>query len=108
MYKVFETSTFKKKLKHLSKDFIHWVDKIETKLQNDPYVGDPIRGRKWLREKKHKKFRVYYLIYEKYKPVLMVDISGKKDQSRVINAIWSLRKDYKIRPFTLLWLLFHA
>ena len=93
-YRIFHSFTFDEKLKNFPKDFIEWVDKIETQLMTNPYVGDPIRV-KWFREKKKDKYRIYYLIYENLNAVYIVDISEKKDQQQVINAIFLLLKIFK-------------
>lgn len=70
------------------------LDNIEDQLVENPYVGDPIKVH-WFREKKHSKFRVYYLIYEETKAVYIVNISEKKDQQRIINTIWMLLEYYQ-------------
>jgi len=63
-----------------------WLDKIEDQLVEHPYSGDPIDV-EWLREKKYKKFRVYFIVNDDLTTVFMVGISEKKDQQRVINTI---------------------
>ena len=93
-YKIFHSKTFDKKLSDQEKEFQQWLDKIENQLVENPYAGDPI-GVAWFREKKHDKFRVYYLIYEHVKSVYMVGISEKKDQQKVINTIKLLLKFYQ-------------
>lgn len=50
---------------------------------------------RWFMEKKHGKFRVYYLIYDEIKVVSMIAISAKKDQQRIINTIWLLLDNYQ-------------
>ena len=67
-------------------DFQKIVDKIEDKLIENPFVGDPL-GVKWFREKRIDKYRIYYIIYEDLNSVFMVAISEKKDQQKVINTI---------------------
>lgn len=51
-YAIFHSQTFDGKLRAFPKEFQEWVDKMETQLTENPYVGDPIRVR-WFREKKH-------------------------------------------------------
>ena len=81
-------------------DLKAWLNKIEIQLINNPYTGDPIRV-PWFREKKHGKYRVYYLIYNDVQAVYLVGISNKKDQQKVINTIWLLLEHFKeeIRNF---------
>lgn len=85
-YNVYQAKSFIDKLKDMPKDFKEWVEKIQDKLVSNPYVGKPL-GVDWLREKKYGKYRIYYLIYEDFVAVFMVDISEKKDQQKVINTI---------------------
>lgn len=79
------------------KEYVHLkgiVDKIEKKLVQNPFSGTPL-GYPWFREKKNKKFRIYYLIYEEQKVVFMITISGKKDQQKTINTVLLLLDKYR-------------
>ena len=49
-------------------------------------MGDPLRYR-FLREKRMKEKRIYYLVYDDLMAVLVVAISGKKMQQETINCI---------------------
>ena len=94
-YEVYHSETFDKQLKKYPKGFHDWLDKIEDQLEEKPsYVGDQLRV-PWFREKKHDKFRVYYLIYEDLKAVYLVAISDKKDQQRIINTIFLLLDNFE-------------
>lgn len=93
-YKIFHSGRFDKELDKFPKDFKDWVDKIEDQLIENPYVGDPLDV-KWFREKKHRKYRIYYLIYDDLESVYMVGISEKKDQQKVINTIRLLLEFFK-------------
>ena len=93
-YKIFHSKTFDEKLRYFDRGFHDWLGRIENQLTEYPYVGDPL-GTNWFREKKHDKFRVYYLIYENAKAVYMVAISEKKDQQKVINTIRLLFDFYR-------------
>ncbi|MBI4153098.1 hypothetical protein HY497_01125 [Candidatus Woesearchaeota archaeon] len=86
VFKVFHSKSFDDKLEKCHKEFKDRVEKIEDQLMNNPYAGDPL-GVRWFREKKHGKFRIYFLIYEDLTSVFMVNISEKKDQQRVINTV---------------------
>ncbi len=94
LYKVFHSNTFDEELEKHPLEFKRWLEKIEDQLVENPYVGDQIRV-PWCREKKHDKFRVYYLIYDDLKSVLMVAISSKKDQQKAINTIFLMLDIYK-------------
>lgn len=85
-YKIFHSSRFDTELSKFDSFFQSQVDKIEDKLLENPYSGDPINVR-WFREKKIGKYRIYYLIYEDLESIFMVAISEKKDQQKVIDTI---------------------
>jgi len=85
-YSVYHSARFDKELKKFGKDFLEWLDGVENHLTENPYTGDPL-GVKWFREKKYKKYRVYFIIYDDLASVFMVGISAKKDQQKVINTI---------------------
>ena len=85
-YKVYRSQSFKRELSKFDKNFQNRVDKIEDELFENPYSGKPL-GVRWFREKRYESNRIYYLIYEKLSSVIMVAISGKKDQQKVINTI---------------------
>ena len=95
MYSIFHTRKFDREL---DKDFSHAereeVGNIERKqLKENPYVGDPL-GFQFFRKKKIGGKRVYYLIYEDLKAVLMIAVSDKKTQQATINEIRSHLKEY--------------
>jgi hypothetical protein len=62
------------------------AEKIPQKLAISPFTGDPLRY-PFLREKRVGGRRVYYLIYEDLALILLVAVSGKKDQQATINHI---------------------
>lgn len=95
MYAIYRTNTFDKEyLKYLSKEQQKEVENFEKKqLIENPYVGDHL-GYPFLREKKLSGKRVYYLIYDDLKAVLMVKISDKKTQQETINHIKIMLEEY--------------
>jgi hypothetical protein len=93
-YSVFVSQKFDAKLANQEKAFCFWVEKIFDKLKENPFVGEPL-GVKWFREKKFKSLRIYFLIFEDKKAVYLVNLSGKKDQQKIINSIWLLFGAYK-------------
>ena len=60
-YKVFTTEGFDKEKGKLTKEEERRVEKIFLQLKDNPYVGDQLRYR-FLREKRIKEKRIYYLI----------------------------------------------
>ena len=80
-YRVYHSQTFDKQLKKYPKEFHDWLEKIEDQLKEKPaHVGDQLRV-PWFREKKHTKFRIYYLIYEDLKAVYLVAISDNENRT---------------------------
>ena len=70
------------------------AEKLPHKLAETPFVGDKL-SYPFLREKRIKEKRVYYLIYEDLKLVLLVATSGKKDQQETISHIKSQLDEYR-------------
>jgi mRNA-degrading endonuclease RelE of RelBE toxin-antitoxin system len=93
-YQVFTLDGFDKSLDKLNKDYQNQIDRILQQLKNNPYVGDQLRY-PFLREKRIKEKRVYWLVYDDLKTVLAVAISGKRAQKGTINGIVELLPDYK-------------
>lgn len=85
-FKVFRSKNFHNELLKLDNAIQMRVDKIEEKISENPYYGNPL-GYKWFRETRYEKYRFYYIIYNDLKSVYMVAVSDKKDQQRVINTI---------------------
>ena len=85
-YEVYHSKIFSDKLESMPQEFKDWVEKIENQLVSNPFVGKPL-GVDWLREKKHVKYRIYYIIYKELISVFMVNLSEKKDQQKIINTI---------------------
>lgn len=86
MFKVIGTDTYLRELKKWPKSEQEIAARIPSELAENPFVGKPLNY-KFLREKKIEGRRIYYLIYEDLKLVLLIATSGKKDQQATINHI---------------------
>lgn len=87
MYCVIGTETFEKEVSKWDKSEREIVEKIPKKLAENPYIGDQLSYH-FLREKRvDGGKRIYYLIYDDLKLVLLVATSTKKDQQQTINYI---------------------
>ena len=86
MFKVIGTNTYLKEIDKWPKDYKEAVNKLPKNLSVNPFVGDQL-SYPFLREKRIKEKRVYYLIYEDLKLVLLVAVGGKKDQQATIDHI---------------------
>ena len=70
MFEVIGTETYLKEISEWPKDYKETIDKLPEKLANNPFVGDQL-SYPFLREKRVKEKRIYFLIYEDLKLVLM-------------------------------------
>ena len=94
MFKVIGTDTYLKEISKWSKPEIEVAEKIPKQLAENPFVGRQLRY-PFLREKRIKEKRVYYLVYEDLNLVLLVAVSGKKDQQATIDHIISQFNEYR-------------
>jgi len=62
--------------------------------KENPYVGDQLQI-KILREKRLEEKRIYYLVFDDLKAVLVVAISDKKTQQETIDRIIRYLKEYR-------------
>jgi mRNA-degrading endonuclease RelE of RelBE toxin-antitoxin system len=93
-YSVYALNIFDKEMSKLSQDYFPKIEKIFIQLKDNPYVGDSIRY-KFFREKRIKEKRIYYLVYDDLKIVLVVAIGGKKSQKETIDKIADYFEEYR-------------
>jgi len=93
-YKVFTVEKFDRAKHKLTKEEQKKIDKVFLQLRDNPYVGDQLRYR-FLREKRIRDKRMYYLIYDDLLSVLVVAISDKKTQKETIDEIVMYFDDYR-------------
>ena len=94
MFKVIGTETYLNEIKKWSKSDKEAAEEIPKKLAENPFIGAQLRY-PFLREKRIREKRIYYLIYEDLKLVLLVAVSGKKDQQATIDHIIKYFGEYK-------------
>lgn len=94
MYKVIGTNTYLKEIDKWPKDYRDIAGKIPQKLKENPLLGNQL-SYPFLRERRVREKRVYYLVYEDLKLVLLVAASGKKDQQTTINHIKDNLKEFR-------------
>jgi len=70
------------------------IQRIVLQLTENPFVGDQLQIRS-LREKRLREKRLYYLVFEDLKAVLIVAISDKKTQQKTINSILLRINEYR-------------
>ena len=95
MYDVFKLPVFEKRVnKLLSKKEIEEVNKFIEQLKINPKIGKPL-SYPFLREKRLKDKRIYFLLYKEICIVLLVSVSDKKSQQETINEIKLYLEEYK-------------
>ncbi len=86
---IVEAAPFEEKFGTLTLVEKERVEKFIIQLRaNANMIGKPL-GYFFFREKKFNGKRLYFLVYEEWKAVLVITISGKKDQPETILAIKS-------------------
>lgn len=93
-YRIFIEEEFERDFEKMTNAEQERILKIKKQLKENPYAGKPL-GYQWFREKYLNGKRLYYLIYEKYKAVLIIAISDKKSQQLTINMIKLALEYYK-------------
>ena len=94
VYAVYTTKSFDKETGKLTKDEKDRIQKIFLQLKENPYVGQQMRYR-FFREKRIREKRIYYLVYDNLKIVLIVAIGGKKFQEETIDKIVIYFEEYR-------------
>ncbi len=90
---VLETDEFSKMNEKCETIEREWIEGIKNQLRENLYVGKILRF-SWFREKKLLDKRVYYLINEKTQKAILVAISTKKEQQRMITNILLNKERY--------------
>ena len=86
-YQIKITELFNEQFKKIiPKQYHEDIKRRISKLKENPFIGKPL-GDKYLRELKLKKFRIYFIIFEKKIIVFLVAISDKKDQKKIIQLV---------------------
>lgn len=84
-YEVYKTDSFKKLFETLDRDEQNWIKKINENLE-ESITGKPLRFN-WFREKKYLNKRLYFLVDEQRKKILLISFASKKDQQKIIDFI---------------------
>ena len=84
-YQVYATNTFEELFPTLDWSEQLWIEKIKEKLEENP--TGKILHFNWFREKKYLNKRLYFLIDEETKKILLVAFASKKEQQKVIDFI---------------------
>lgn len=93
-YKIYFTEFFQKKVESLANSDQEIIRNFAKSLVENPFIGKPLRY-PFLREKRLREKRVYFLVYEEFSLVLFVSIGGKKDQKKTIDFIANSLSEYK-------------
>ena len=91
-YEIYSTDSFDRLFDSLDKDEQNWIKKIKLQLEKYP-TGKPLQF-SWFREKKYLNKRLYFLVDEERKKVLMVSFASKKEQQKIINFIINNKDEF--------------
>ncbi len=94
MFAVIGTPTYLASIEKWPKIDRESAEKIPQHLKENPFLGKPL-GYAFLREKRIRERRVYYLVYEEFELVLLVASSGKKDQQATIDHIKNSLEEFR-------------
>jgi len=86
MFAVFGTDTYVREIAKWAKDEQMAVERLPAQLAKNPFVGRPLNY-PFLREKRIRGKRAYFLVYADLRLVLLVATSAKKDQEATIESI---------------------
>ena len=98
-YEVYTTETFKRLFKTLDNSEQRWIIKIKSQLEEKP-TGKSLSFN-WFREKKYHNKRLYFLIENNQRKILLISFVSKKDQQDIINFVKANSKELleKLRSF---------
>ena len=91
-YKVYSTDTFNKIFITLDRTEQEWIVKIKRNLEENPTGKILTFG--WFREKKYLNKRLYYLVDEENKKILLVGFAPKKEQQKLISFVKANMKEF--------------
>ena len=86
-YEIFTLPTFDKIYEGLDHSEQFWIQKIKQQLEQFP-TGKILQF-SWIREKRYGSKRLYYIIDELRKRMLLINFVPKKDQQKIINYMVS-------------------
>jgi len=93
MNEIFETDTFSKEYNASERVEQEWIEKIKDQLAENLLVGKPLHF-SWFREKKCRNKRLFYLINEQKKRVILIAFGTKKNQQEIIDHILTNKDRY--------------
>lgn len=85
MYTAYRTPAFDKLCGTLDKHEQQWISKTINKLEDNP-LGKILRY-DWFREKKYTSKRLFFIIDELSKRILLIAFAHKKEQQTIINKV---------------------
>lgn len=95
VYSVFiHPSIYQEVILKLSSNDQNRIDNLVQQFTQNPYVGDSLQI-KSIREKRFDGKRIYYVVFDDLKSVLIVGLSGKRIQQRTIDSIKSRLNNYR-------------
>ena len=103
MYKLFTTEEFDMDFRGLDTSEQRRIQKILNHLKEQgEFVGKPLSGLSFFREKKFNGKRLYFLVYPNWMVILVLAISDKRTQQATINRILLDLAEYQQYVFEIL------
>ena len=94
-YKVYiHPTVYKEVIEKLSTKDQERINSLVQQFTTNPYVGDYLQI-KSMREKRLNGKRIYHVVFEDLKLVLIIAISDKRTQQKTINSIRSNMNGYR-------------
>lgn len=84
-YEVYSTASFDKVYAGIDSSEQTWIQKIKSKLETS--ITGKILNFNWFREKKHNNKRLYFIVDEERKRILLVAFASKKAQRQMIEFV---------------------
>lgn len=95
-YTIIESEPFEKKFVELPTFEQERIERFISQIEEKGiWVGKPLSGYSFFREKKFNGNRMYFLCYEEWNAVLLVAIGNKKEQPTTIEDIKNKLPEYK-------------
>ena len=88
------TANYDKELNKLDNSYIEVAISFGQKFSISPYIGKPL-SYKFFREVRIREKRLYFLVYDNIKIVLLIGITDKKDQQEFINKTKNELDEYR-------------
>lgn len=92
-FEVLQTDPFAILFEKLDKREQEWIQKMKQQLAVNPFAGKPLH-QDWFREKKFEDKRLYFLVHEQKRRIMLVAFGSKKEQQKTIDYVLTHRTEF--------------